>query len=158
MTTLVVASSQHGSTREIAERIAEVLRVNKGVTTVVEDTKDAPKWLATVDAVVVALPVYGGSLDKAGKTFLDSHRAELADKSLFIAVSGGSPELAPKLQATVDAYGARDTAYLRGAVTEAKLGFKDKMLIKLAKGQFGDFRNWEAVEAWGKSLAARGAN
>lgn len=158
MTTLVVASSQHGSTREIAERIAEVLRVNKGVTTVVEDTKDAPKWLATVEAVVVALPVYGGSLDKAGKAFLDSHRAELADKSLFIAVSGGSPELSPKLRAVVDAYGARDTAYLRGAVTEEKLAFKDKMLIKLAKGQFGDFRNWDAVETWGKSLAAHGAN
>ncbi|MEV4900236.1 flavodoxin domain-containing protein [Citricoccus sp. NPDC055426] len=158
MTTLVVASSQHGSTREIAERIAEVLRVNKGVTTVVEDTKDAPKWLATVDAVVVALPVYGGSLDKAGKAFLDSHRAELADKSLFIAASGGSPGLDPKLEAVLGTYGARDVTYLRGAVTEEKLGFLEKLLIKMAKGQFGDFRNWDAVEAWGKSLAARGAH
>ena len=113
MTTLVVASSQHGSTREIAERIAQVLRVNKGVTTVVEDTKDAPKWLATVDAVVVALPVYGGSLDKAVKAFLDTHRAELADKSLFILASGAAPSINPRLQATIDSYGPRDTAYLR---------------------------------------------
>ncbi len=158
MTTLVVASSQHGSTREIAERIAEVLRVKKGVTTVVEDTKDAPKWLATVDAVLVALPVYGGSLDKAGKAFLDSHRAELADKSLFIAVSGGNPELPPKLQEVVASYGARDVAYFRGAVTEAKLGFVERLSIKLAKGQFGDFRNWEAIEDWGKSLASHGAH
>lgn len=158
MTTLVVASSHHGSTREIAERIAEVLRVNKGVTTVVEDTKDAPKWLATVDAVVVALPIYGGSLDKVGKAFLDTHRAELADKSLFIAASGGGPELDPKLRAVLDAYGARDTTYLRGAVTEEKLGLMEKLLIKMAKGRFGDFRNWEAIEAWGKSLADRGAH
>lgn len=158
MTTLVVASSQHGSTREIAERIAEVLRVNKGVTTVVEDTKDAPKWLATVDAVVVALPVYGGSLDKAGKAFLDTHRAELAGTSLFIAVSGGSPELAPRLREVVASYGARDVAYLRGAVTEEKLGFLDKLTIKLARGQFGDFRNWDAIEDWGKSLASHGAH
>ena len=35
MTTLVVASSKHGSTREIGERIAAVLHANKGVTTVV---------------------------------------------------------------------------------------------------------------------------
>lgn len=158
MTTLVVASSQHGSTREIAERIAQVLRENKGVTTVVEDPKDAPKWLATVEAVVVALPIYKNALDKAGKAFLDSHRAELADKSLFILASGGSPELDPRLQATLESYGARDVTYLRGAVTEEKLGFLDKFLIKAAKGQFGDFRDWDAIEAWGKSLSAHGAN
>ncbi|MFC7403388.1 flavodoxin domain-containing protein [Citricoccus sp. GCM10030269] len=158
MTTLVVASSKHGSTREIAERIAKVLRENKGVTTVVEDTKDAPKWLATVEAVVVALPIYAGSLDKAGKAFLDTYRAELAGVSLFIAVSGGAPELDGGLRATVDAYGARDVTYLRGALFEEKLSFKEKLLIKLAKGQYGDYRDWDAVDSWGKSLANRGAN
>jgi menaquinone-dependent protoporphyrinogen oxidase len=158
MTTLVVASSKHGSTREIAERIAKVLRVNKGVTAVVEDTKDAPKWLATAEAVVVALPVYREALHQPGKAFLDSHRAELANKSMFILVSGGAPELSPRLQATVNAYGARDVTYLRGALTEEKLGFLENLLIKVARGQYGDFRNWDAIEAWGKSLASHGAN
>ncbi|XKH53214.1 flavodoxin domain-containing protein [Citricoccus nitrophenolicus] len=158
MTTLVVASSQHGSTREIAERIAQVLRVNKGVTTVVEHPKDAPKWLATVEAVVVALPIYRDALDKTGKAFLDTHRAELADKSLFILASGAAPSINPRLQATIDSYGPRDTAYLRGALTEEKLGFLDKLSIKLVKGQYGDFRNWDAIEAWGKSLSDRGAH
>ncbi|MDI3330798.1 MAG: flavodoxin domain-containing protein [Micrococcus sp.] len=158
MTTLVVASSKHGSTREIGERIAEVLRTNKGVTTVVEDPQDAPKWLASVNAVVVALPIYAGSLEKDGKAFLDTHRAELANKSLFVLVSGAGPEFDGSLRTVLEAYGPKELGYFRGALFEEKLGWFEKLMIKVAKGQYGDFRDWPAIEAWGKSLATRGAS
>jgi menaquinone-dependent protoporphyrinogen oxidase len=158
MTTLVVASSKHGSTREIGERIAAVLRTNKGVTTVVEDPQGAPQWLASVGAVVVALPIYAGSLEKAGKAFLDTHRAELANKPLFILASGAGPDFEDGLRTTLEAYGPKEVGYFRGALVEAKLSGFEKLMIKLAKGQYGDFRDWPAIEAWGKSLATRGAN
>lgn len=158
MTTLVVASSKHGSTREIGERIAEVLRTNKGVTTVVEDPEGAPKWLASVNAVVVALPIYGGSPEKEGKAFLDTHRAELANKSLFILASGAAPEFDGSLRTTLESYGPKELGYFRGALVEAKLGWFEKLMIKAAKGQYGDFRDWPGIEAWGKSLATRGAS
>jgi menaquinone-dependent protoporphyrinogen oxidase len=158
MTTLVVASSKHGSTREIGERLAEVLRVNKGVTTVVDDPQGAPKWLASVSAVVVALPIYGGSLDKAGKAFLDTHRAELANKPLFILASGAGPEFDDGLRTTLEAYGPKEIGYFRGALFEAKLSWFEKLMIRVVKGQYGDFRDWPGIEAWGKSLATRGAS
>jgi menaquinone-dependent protoporphyrinogen oxidase len=158
MTTLVVASSKHGSTREIGERLAEVLRTNKGVTTVVEDTQGAPQWLASVNAVVVALPIYGGSPEKAGKAFLDTYRAELADKPLFILASGGGPELDDRVRSALQAYGPKELGYFRGALYEEKLGWFEKLLIKAAQGEYGDFRDWPAIEAWGKSLATRGAS
>jgi menaquinone-dependent protoporphyrinogen oxidase len=158
MTTLVVASSKHGSTREIGERIAEVLHANKGVTTVVEDPQGAPKWLASVGAVVVALPIYAGSLEKAGKAFLDTHRAELANKSLFILASGAGPEFEDGLRTTLETYGPKEIGYFRGALVEAKLSRFEKLMIKLAKGQYGDFRDWQGIEAWGKALATRGAS
>lgn len=158
MTTLVVASSKHGSTREISERIAEVLRTNKGVTTVVEDPEDAPQWLASVAAVVVAVPIYGGSPDKAGKAFLDTHRAELANKPLFILASGAGPEFDAGLRTTLEAYGPKEIGYFRGALVEDRLSWFEKLMIKVAKGQYGDFRDWPAIEAWGKSLATRGAS
>lgn len=158
MTTLVVASSKHGSTREIGERIAAVLHANKGVTTVVEDPQGAPQWLASVNAVVVALPIYAGSLEKAGKAFLDTHRAELANKPLFILASGAGPEFDDGLRTTLEAYGPKEVGYFRGALYEEKLSWFEKLMIKLAKGQYGDFRDWQGIEAWGKSLATRGAS
>ena len=48
MTTLIVTSSAHGSTREIAERVAEVLRTSQAVPTVVEDVKGAAAWLLSL--------------------------------------------------------------------------------------------------------------
>ena len=94
MTTLIVTSSAHGSTREIAERVAEVLRTSQAVPTVVEDVEGAAAWLTTADAVIVAAPVYTGSLAADARAFLDTRRAELADLPLVILASGGAPELA----------------------------------------------------------------
>lgn len=158
MTTLVVASSQHGSTREIAERVAGVLHKNKGVGVTVKDPKDATPWVQGATAVLVALPVYRGSLDAAGKKFLDAHRAELTGKPLFILASGGAPELDHELRLILESYHPKEIGYFRGALVEDKLGFLEKLQIRLAKGEYGDFRDWPAIEAWGKSLGHRGAS
>ncbi len=158
MTTLVVASSQHGSTREIAERIAEVLRKHKGVGVEVKDPKHAQKWVQGASAVLVALPIYRASLDAEGKRFLDANRAELTGKPLFLLASGGGPELDPKLRLVLESYHPKEIGYFRGALHEENLGFLEKLQIRLAKGQYGDFRDWPAIEAWGKSLAQRGAS
>ena len=47
--------------------------------------------------------------------------------------------------------------YFRGAVTEERLGFLDKLKIKLAKGEYGDFRDWNAIEAHASALVQHGA-
>lgn len=158
MTTLVVASTQHGSTREIAERVAQALRTSKGVGVEVQDPKGAQPFVQHVNAVLVALPVYGGKLDSAGKAFLDANRAELTGKPLFLLVSGGSPELSPKLRAILESYHPKEIGYFRGRLVEEDLGAVEKLKIRMAKGQYGDFRDWAAIEEWGKSLASRGAS
>ena len=158
MTTLVVASSQHGSTREIAERVAEVLRKNKGVGVEVQDPAHAQKWVQGADAVLVALPIYRGKLDAEGKKFLDANRAELTGKPLFLLASGGGPELDPDLRVVLESYHPKEVGYFRGALHEEGLSWLEKTQIRLAKGQYGDFRDWNAIESWGKSLAARGAS
>lgn len=158
MTTLFVTSSSHGSTREIAERAAQVLRSKQAVKTVVEDVAGAAAWMDTADAVVVCAPVYSGKLAADAKHFLDSRRAELTEKPLNIIVSGGSPELDAELRAQLESYRPRSVKYFRGAVVEERLGFLDKLKIKLAKGQYGDFRDWKAIEAHASSLANHGAS
>lgn len=158
MTALIVTASRHGSTREIAERVAEVLRTTAQTDTVVEDVAGAAAWLDTADAVVVAAPVYGGKLEKSAKAFLDSRRAELSQKSLVILYSGASPAPNRALADQLGTYGARDVKYLRGALVEERLGALEKLQIKLVKGRYGDFRDWNAVEHWAKGLSAHGVN
>ncbi len=157
MTTLVVSSSAHGSTRQIAERVAQTLRDAQAIDTVVEDVSEAAAWLATADAVVVAAPVYKGRLAKDAQGFLDTRRAELTKKPLVLLVSGGAPELDADLRAKLEAYGPREIGYFRGAVVEERLGFLDKLKIKLAGARFGDFRQWDEIEHWAKSLHGHGA-
>lgn len=157
MTTLIVASSHHGSTREIAERVAEVLRTTQSVETVVEDPAGAAAWLDTAEAVIVAAPVYTGSFDAAAKHFLDSRRAELEDRALIILASGGAPAPSAAVRAQLDTYGAREVAYFRGALVEERLSWLEKLKLKISKNEnFGDFRDWNAIEAWAKTLSSHG--
>ncbi len=156
MTTLIVTASHHGSTREIAERVAEVLRTTQQVETVVEDVAGSAAWLDTADAVIVAAPVYGGKLEKSAKAFLDTRRAELARKSLVILYSGAAPLPDRRLADQLATYGARDVRYVRGALVEERLSGVEKLKIKLVKGQYGDFRDWNAIEHWAKGLGAHG--
>ena len=157
MTTLIVTSSAHGSTREIAERVAEVLRTSQSVETVVEDVAGAPAWLATADAVIVAAPVYTGSLTAGARAFLDTRRAELADKPLVVLASGAGPELAPDVREKLETYGPREIAYFRGALVEERLGWLEKLKLKVSKNEhYGDYRDWDAIEAWAKSLSGHG--
>ena len=157
MTTLIVASSHHGSTREIAERVAEVLRSTQSVETVVEDPAGAASWLDSADAVIVAAPVYSGALDPEAKRFLDTRRAELSLRPLVILASGGGFELSPKVRAQLDTYGARDVAFFRGAVVEQRLSWRERLQLKVTKKEiYGDFRDWDAIESWAKGLTAHG--
>lgn len=157
MTTLIVTSSAHGSTREIAERVAEVVRSSQAVETVVEDVAGAAAWLATADAVIVAAPVYTGSLAADARTFLDTRRAELTDKPLVILASGGAPALAPDVREKLESHGPREVAYFRGALVEERLGWLEKLKIKVSRNEnYGDFRDWDAIEAWAKTLSGHG--
>jgi len=35
-----------------------------------------------------------------------------------------------------------------------KLNFAEKLIIKAMKGPLGDFRNWDVIISWAKSIAA----
>ena len=128
------------------------------MTTVVEDPQGAPQVAGLRERRGGRAADLRRSLEKSGKAFLDTHRAELANKSLFVLASGAGPEFEDGLRATLEAYGPKEIGYFRGALYEAKLSWFEKLMIKLAKGQYGDFRDWQGIEAWGKSLATRGAS
>src|SRR4051812_30858905 len=87
---LVAYGTKHGSTREVAEAVAETLRAH-GLDV---DTRAADRGdhVAPYDAVVVGGAIYMGRWHPAAAGFLQRHRKQLA--KLPVAVFGMGPRTA----------------------------------------------------------------
>lgn len=158
MTTMVVVASKHGSTAEIGERIASTLNA-RGVKAHVKDVSEAGKWLYEADHVVVGMPVYMQKLLGEGTLFVESHRTELSGKPLFFFAVGGGPKLDQKILERIQRFPHREIAYFRGALDAQKLGFVEKLQLKLVKApQDADFRDWPAIEEWAHGLLSYGVS
>jgi menaquinone-dependent protoporphyrinogen oxidase len=57
------------------------------------------------------------------------------------------------LQLIADRIHARDIAVFHGAVDPKKLNLIEKWMIKNVKAPVGDFRDWEAVNAWASAIS-----
>jgi menaquinone-dependent protoporphyrinogen oxidase len=156
---LVTYASKHGSTEGIARRIAERLT---------EDGHAAEAWavaevidLEGYDAVVLGSAVYAGSWMKEAVDFAWSHEAALNRVPVWIFSSGplGSnvedaeeqPRQLPDLR---DRLHVRGHIVFFGALDPASLGFAERMIVKAVKAPQGDFRDWDAIDAWADEIAA----
>lgn len=178
MRVLVAHASAHGSTAEIATRLAESLAAT-GPDVDVRPVVDVAS-LSGYDAVVIGSAIHDGAWIPEAHTFLQEHKAALAKRPtwLFSVSSVG---------ATSSAYGAVGTAIQRrmrrdpravyearqalghvdhhqfaGVVTEEGWSKNSIRLLKLFGGTFGDHRDWDDVDQWaagiGRSLASGDAN
>lgn len=158
MTTMVVVASKHGSTAEIGERIASTLSA-RGVKAHVKEVGEAGQWLFETTNVVMGIPVYRQKLLGEGTLFLQAHRTELMGKPLFLFAVGGGPSLDEKLVENLRQFPHRELVYFRGAMDAEKLGFFEKLQLKVAKApNDADFRDWPAIEDWAHGLLAYGVN
>ena len=178
---LVVYGSRHGGTRGIADRIGEVLRSEglDAVVTAADKAVDVDK----VDAFVVGSGVYMGSWLNEPLDFLSQNRDALASRPTWIFSSGPLPgsskededvdpvtnALGPttgpgsggrnKVEGLLAAIQPRDHVVFTGA-------FDPKDPPKAISERFvrlmpissrilppGDFREWEAIEAWANQIA-----
>src|SRR3954452_10566893 len=83
---LVAYASEHGSTREIAERIARTLG-DDGMNVELRDASDVED-LAGYDAVVVGSAVYMGRWRGSAKRLVKRHERELAERDPWLFSSG----------------------------------------------------------------------
>jgi len=178
---LVAYASRHGGTRGIAERIGEVLRT-EGLEAVVAST-DATHDVGMADAFVIGSGVYMGSWLKEATDFIALHEGLFATRPVWLFSSGpllGSQGkdaaglLADALGPTdgPGSGGRKKIAELSGLIHprdhRAFLGAYDpkdppKVMVErivrmmpAAKKSMpaGDFRDWDAVEAWAREIAA----
>lgn len=169
MSILVAYASKHGATREIAERIAETLRVagQEAEARPVHSASDP----AGYDARVLGSAVYFGSWLKEAANFVRRNRAALAGRAVWLFGSGPLGIVATDAQgqdlreAAVpneiaefrEAIRPRGHRVFFGTMDRTRFGLTERLIRALPAGRAllieGDFRDWADVESWAKGIA-----
>jgi menaquinone-dependent protoporphyrinogen oxidase len=163
MRVLVTVASRHGATKEIAERIADVLRAD-GLEVEVKPLMAAGE-LTSYDAFVIGSALYFGSWLKEATEFVRSNHAVLSEHAVWLFSSGpigakGDEQgqdvrkaAEPKqLAEVVEALRPRDHRVFFGRLERRKLGLLHRLVASLPAfpGSEGDFRDWDEVRTWAR--------
>lgn len=179
---LVVYGSRHGATRGIAERILEVLRT-EGLGGDVADANDLRADLPPADAYVIGSGVYMGSWLPEATSVIERNEAMLATRPLWLFSSGpllgstakmsGDPIADALGPAEGPGSGGRKKIEELSAIThpldhrvfagafdpaDPPRAIAERLvrMMPMSKGLLppGDYRDWEAIEAWAREIAA----
>lgn len=160
---LVAYDSRHGSTREIAERMADSLRTY-GQWEVELRLAEMVRDLKGYQAVIVGSPIYDGRWlpDVAG--FVRDHLPELAELPLwlFSVASFGDTqrfvgELVKKEPRDIDrllaALRPRSYRVFAGVIDAALWPWYGRVFLRLFGGRLGDNRDWLEIDGWIEEIA-----
>jgi len=172
MPVLVAYATRHGSTRGIAERIADRLRGDgvEAEARPVSDVRDADRY----DAFVIGGAAYMFHWLKDATAFVEHNQALLASRPTWLFASGpigtdkvdkegrdvlvmSVPKEFPRLRELVHARGER--VFFGALDPNAKpIGVAERFmtLMPAARNALpkGDFRDWPVIEAWADEIAA----
>ena len=159
---LVVYASQYGATAEIAEKIGEALRqagLNADVL-----SADSGCDPGSYGAVVLGSAVYIGRWRKEASRFLSANEKLLTGRPVWLFSTGptgdGKAEellqgwrFPGALKPVADRIQPRGITVFHGYLNNEKLNFIEKWMIKKVKAPAGDFRDWDAISRWARSIA-----
>ena len=153
---LVAYATKMGSTGEIAEVIAEVLRSagHDASAAPVRSVRDLDGW----DAVVLGSALYAAHWQRDANRFVIRHLAALRDRPVWVFSSGpldrrlaaANLPITPQAEEIVAAVGYRGHRTFGGRLDPEAPGIDAQTL---ATHQVGDFRDWTAIREWAGSIA-----
>ena len=161
MDILVAYGSKYGSTRSIAERIAQVLNAAGHYATAEAASKSSA--LDAYQGVVLGSGVYAGRLHGDLLALLTAQRAALASRRVAVfTVSMTAAEQDPAKRATAQAYlkpfaaalQPTQTACFSGMIEPANMPWLMRFVVKAMGAKPTDARDWSAIESWAQALAA----
>jgi menaquinone-dependent protoporphyrinogen oxidase len=158
---LVAYATRCGSTREIAQAVAQDLR-GRGCTV---DLRVADKVaaLSGYEAVALASAVRFGKWLPEAVEFVRRHQAGLKQiPTAFVAVhmlnTGADPASRKARFAYLDPARAlvkpSVEAYFAGKMDMSRLSFSERLLCKIMKGRDADLRDWPAIHSWARNVFA----
>ena len=154
---LVAFSSKHGATREIADAIAEQLRVD-GLSVdakPVEDVVDIDPYAA----VIVGSAVYMGRWRRDAVRFLKHHGTALGERPLWLFTSGPldtsdvGDHTPRNVRRLAERIGAREHATFYGRLPEEPSGFAARAMVSATPADERDARDWTAIRSWADAIA-----
>jgi menaquinone-dependent protoporphyrinogen oxidase len=159
MTNVLIAyASKYGSTKEIAEHVAMMLR-REGLTTEVKEAESVSS-LHPYDAVVLGSSLYFDNWLPDASELLESFQDELSEKQVWLFSSGLTAQVGPRgwlfpeaLQPLVGKIKPKAIALFGGKVDAQHLTLDDWLLNPSLRVEAGDYRDWNEIEAWARDIA-----
>ena len=178
----VAFASRHGGTAGIAKRIAEVLRAEGADVVLVDLAAHADP--GAFDAHVIGSGVYLGSWLKEATAYLERYQMTFAERPVWLFSSGPLPGSTKETDATdpltvalgpdtgPGSVGHRKIAELSAAIhprdhrvflgaynpNDPPKSMPERFLRLMPSGRkilpAGDFREWDAIEAWAREIAS----
>ncbi len=160
---LVAYASRYGSTAEIAEKIGEELR-QAGLQVDVLRVKGVNE-VRGYKAIIVGSAIYMGRWRKEAVKFLKNNEKLLTEQPVWLFSSGPTAKGDPielnkgqkfpgRLTSVIERIKPRDVTIFHGVTDAKKLDFFTKFIItKIVRSSIGDFRDWNTISAWAKTIA-----
>jgi len=156
---LVTYATRAGSTFEVAEQVAEVLRA-AGATV---DVKPVPAVheVKGYDAVIVGSAIRMGHWLPEAVAFVQAHRETLSHiPTAYFLVSGllrdDTPGMRRKVLAFLDPVRTilepTSIGLFAGKMDYSKMDWLDRSIAEAVSSSEGDWRNWEAIRGWAQDL------
>jgi menaquinone-dependent protoporphyrinogen oxidase len=167
MFVLVGYASAHGSTQQVAERIAERLR-SRGVG-VEALPLDQVRHTDRYDAVVLGSAIHDQAWLPQARQFVQRNAPQLAAQPVWLfsvgmpgalaqALRGLAAREGPKILADLtaglsDDIKPRDHRLFSGVVRAEHLPKVGRLFFRALGGRYGDFRNWQEIDTWAEDIA-----
>jgi menaquinone-dependent protoporphyrinogen oxidase len=159
MKIFMACASRHGSTDEIAERIAAGLRAAGHSVDLA--TAEPGRWLDDEhDGYVIGSAVYYGKWLRDARRFVAENASILADRPLWMFSSGplgSEPSVGVTtghLQTLIELTGARSHRTFFGRLVRSDLNPIERLVVRLVHAPYGDFRDWQQIDQWTAEIAA----
>ena len=162
MRMLIGYASRFGSTRDIANRIADAVRTDGSDVDVrsVDEISDFDRY----DAVVFGSGVYDGSWTAEATELMRRHAAVLARKPVWLfsvgsfgdrhPIVGGLIKKEPKeISEFEQMLHPRDYRVFAGVIDLDHWPAWGRLLFKALGGHAGDNRQWPDIDAWAEEIA-----
>ncbi|HSW56969.1 MAG TPA: flavodoxin domain-containing protein [Dehalococcoidales bacterium] len=159
---LVAYASKYGSTREIAEKIAQILAQSGFETETL--AAERVSGLADYKAVILGSAAYIGNWRAPAAKFVRKFEQELARVPVWIFSSGplGSGDAMeemkgwkyPKsLEPVISRINPRDITVFHGRANFEKMNVLERWMMQRLKQSGSDARRWDLIEEWAKGIA-----